>query len=184
MSSSLGKRRELDVMKLMMSDFTVEPNNDRIDEFNVVFHGPKESLYEGGVWKLHVRLPDAYPYKPPKIAFMNRIFHPNIHEHSGSICLNVINQSWSPMSDLLNVFEIFLPQLLLYPNPSHGLNLDAICLLINDKEQYEQKVKEYRDLYAKEVDVIGSSNSDEIGDKDASDDEDASSDDESADAKA
>ncbi|XP_074316896.1 ubiquitin-conjugating enzyme E2-23 kDa-like isoform X2 [Silene latifolia] len=168
----------------MMSNFSVELKDDRIDDFTVVFHGPKESLYEGGVWKLHVRLSDAYPFKPPKITFLNKIFHPNIDENSGSICLNVINHSWSPMSDLLNVFEIFLPQLLLYPNPSHGFNLDAINLLTKDKEQYEQKVKEYCALYAKEVDVIGSSNRDEIGDEDATDDEDASSDDESAEAKA
>ncbi|KAH9720120.1 UBC core domain-containing protein [Citrus sinensis] len=78
--SSPSKRRDMDVMKLMMSDYNVETINDGLNEFNVEFHG----LYEGGVWKIRVELPDAYPYKSPSIG-------------SGSVCLDVINQSWSPM---------------------------------------------------------------------------------------
>lgn len=44
-------------------------------------------------------------------------------------------------ADLLNVFEVFLPQLLLYPNPSDPLNGDAASLMMKDKALYEQKVK-------------------------------------------
>nr|XP_043635637.1 ubiquitin-conjugating enzyme E2 4-like isoform X2 [Erigeron canadensis] len=139
--SSPSKRREMDVMKLMMSDYVVDTPNDRLNEFSVEFHGPKGSFYEGGVWKVSVELPDAYPYKSPSIGFVNKIFHPNVDELSGSVCLDVINQSWSPMFDLLNIFEVFLPQLLLYPNPSDPLNSDAAALMMNDKKQYEEKVK-------------------------------------------
>ncbi|XP_051118566.1 ubiquitin-conjugating enzyme E2 5-like isoform X2 [Andrographis paniculata] len=151
--SSPSKRRDMDVMKLMMSDYTVETINDGINEFNVEFHGPKESPYEGGVWKVRVELPDAYPYKSPSIGFINKIFHPNVDELSGSVCLDVINQSWSPMFDLLNVFEVFLPQLLLYPNASDPLNGDAASLMMKDKAQYDQKVREYCERYAKKEHV-------------------------------
>lgn len=95
---------------------------------------------------------------------------------SGSVCLDVINQTWSPMfgmipsvfswlilscrlkyfgnwhcpracdlhlisPDLVNVFEVFLPQLLLYANPSDPLNGEAAALMMRDKATYEQRVR-------------------------------------------
>ncbi|XP_059651380.1 ubiquitin-conjugating enzyme E2 5 isoform X2 [Cornus florida] len=139
--SSPSKRREMDLMKLMMSDYKVEMINDGMQEFYVHFHGPNDSPYHGGVWKIRVELPDAYPYKSPSIGFVNKIYHPNVDEMSGSVCLDVINQTWSPMFDLVNVFEVFLPQLLLYPNPSDPLNGEAAAIMMRDRTAYEQRVK-------------------------------------------
>mmetsp|Transcript_1265 Transcript_1265/g.1478 ORF Transcript_1265/g.1478 Transcript_1265/m.1478 type:complete len:194 (+) Transcript_1265:434-1015(+) len=147
--ASPSKRREIDVMKLLMSDTKVELVEDSMSEFYVEFQGPKESPYEGGVWKVHVELPEAYPYKSPSVGFVNRIFHPNIDEMAGSVCLDVINQTWSPMFDLINVFEIFLPQLLLYPNPTDPLNGEAAALYMREPELYNKKVQEYVEKYAK-----------------------------------
>lgn len=44
-------------------------------------------------------------------------------------------------SDLINVFEVFLPQLLLYPNASDPMNADAADLMLKDPAAYEQKVR-------------------------------------------
>jgi ubiquitin-conjugating enzyme E2 H len=95
-----------------------------------------------------VEIQDSYPYKSPSIGFMNKIFHPNIDELSGSVCLDVINQTWSPMFDMLNIFEVFLPQLLRYPNPQDPLNGEAAALLMREPKNYDAKVKEYVTRYA------------------------------------
>ncbi|GAB7335509.1 hypothetical protein MBLNU13_g07857t1 [Cladosporium sp. NU13] len=160
--SSPKRRIETDVMKMLMSDYEVTLVNDNMQEFYVRFKGPEESKYPtapflGGLWKIHVELPDQYPYKSPSIGFVNRIFHPNIDELSGSVCLDVINQTWSPMYDMVNIFEVFLPQLLRYPNPTDPLNGEAAALLMKEPKAYDIKVKEYVAKYAtkEQVDEAG-----------------------------
>ncbi|PPQ72915.1 hypothetical protein CVT26_014578 [Gymnopilus dilepis] len=132
----------------LMSDYEVSLVNDNMQEFYVRFYGPAETPFAGGVWKIHVELPDQYPFKSPSIGFMNKIFHPNIDELSGSVCLDVINQTWSPMFDMINIFEVFLPQLLRYPNPNDPLNGEAAALLMRHPKEYEAKVKEYVQRFA------------------------------------
>ncbi|KAI8935529.1 Ubiquitin-conjugating enzyme E2 8 [Plenodomus lindquistii] len=158
--------------RMLMSDYEVTLVNDNMfvsliaqspQEFYVRFKGPEETPFQGGLWKIHVELPDQYPYKSPSIGFVNRIFHPNIDELSGSVCLDVINQTWSPMYDMINIFEVFLPQLLRYPNPTDPLNGEAAALLMREPKSYDAKVKEYVQKYA---------NKDTAEDLDDNDDDD------------
>eukprot|EP01134_Creolimax_fragrantissima_P007691 CFRG7691T1 len=180
--SSPKRRIETDVMKLMMSDHELTLVNDSMMEFFIFFDGPKDSPYEGGRWKIKCELPNGYPYKSPSIGFCNKIFHPNIDESSGSVCLDVINQTWSPMFDLLNVFETFLPQLLCYPNAADPLNGEAAALLLREPEAYKNRVKDYVKKYAspaalKEVEGAEADDDDEESElsemEDLTDEEDA-----------
>lgn len=42
---------------------------------------------------------------------------------------------------MINIFEVFLPQLLRYPNPSDPLNGEAAALMMREPKGYEAKVK-------------------------------------------
>ena len=157
-----NKRKQIDKKKILLAGFEIEESkSENPNEFYITnFKGPKESLYEGGNWKLHIQLPENYPYKSPSIGFVNKIYHPNVDEKSGTICLDVINQTWSPLFELKNIFEEFLPQLLLYPNPKDPLNPDAADLLLHNKSKYEEKVKKYVKMYANDEKNIEKKNSD------------------------
>lgn len=50
--------------------------------------------------------------------------------------------------DLINIFEVFLPQLLRYPNPADPLNGDAAALLLREPLGYDRKVREYVKRFA------------------------------------
>ena len=52
------------------------------------------------------------------------------------------------MFDLTNIFETFLPQLLLYPNPADPLNGEAAALMLKDIEKYKRKVSDMVRKYA------------------------------------
>lgn len=43
--------------------------------------------------------------------------------------------------DMINIFEVFLPQLLRYPNPNDPLNGEAAALMMRHPKEYEAKVK-------------------------------------------
>ncbi|MBA0862988.1 hypothetical protein Goshw_015196, partial [Gossypium schwendimanii] len=57
--------------------------------------GPPDSPYSGGVFLVTIHFPPDYPFKPPKVAFRTKVFHPNINSN-GSICLDILKEQWSP----------------------------------------------------------------------------------------
>ncbi|KAB0792598.1 hypothetical protein PPYR_01852 [Photinus pyralis] len=143
---SAQKRAYTDVTKLLLNKHEVWMMNT--NEYFVKFLGPKETPYEGGVWKVRILIPSNYPFSSPSVSFVNKIFHPNVEETSGAVCLDVINQTWSPLYDLSNIFEVFLPQLLTYPNSRDPLNPEAATLCLFDNATFLKRVKLYVKKYA------------------------------------
>ena len=136
------KRITKDINKLKLA----EPNMhvlSELKELEFTLTGPKDTCYEGAKFTIYVYLPINYPFKSPSIAFRTKIYHPNIDAQSGAVCLDVINQKWSPSFSLVNIFDKFLPYLLTYPNPDDPLNRDAADNYKTNKRVYAAKVKEY-----------------------------------------
>uniref|UniRef100_A0A8D3CEF0 E2 ubiquitin-conjugating enzyme n=1 Tax=Scophthalmus maximus TaxID=52904 RepID=A0A8D3CEF0_SCOMX len=92
------------------------PVGDDMFHWQATIMGPNDSPYQSGVFFLTIHFPTDYPFKPPKVAFTTRIYHPNINSN-GSICLDILRSQWSPAltiskgSALLHLFPCFMPSL-------------------------------------------------------------------------
>uniref|UniRef100_A0A8D2B3L2 E2 ubiquitin-conjugating enzyme n=1 Tax=Sciurus vulgaris TaxID=55149 RepID=A0A8D2B3L2_SCIVU len=71
------------------------PVGDDLFHWQATIMGPNDSPYQGGVFFLTIHFPTDYPFKPPKVAFTTKIYHPNINSN-GSICLDILRSQWSP----------------------------------------------------------------------------------------
>jgi ubiquitin-conjugating enzyme E2 H len=123
------------------------------EELLFKFIGPPDTYYKDSIFEVYIYLPKNYPFKSPSIAFKTKIYHPNIDDRSGAICLNVINETWSPTYSLLNIYEMFLPQLLTYPNPDDPLNREAALYYKTNPRIYASKVKEFIVKYCEKNDT-------------------------------
>jgi ubiquitin-conjugating enzyme E2 D/E len=129
-----------------------------------------DSPYQGGVFFLTIHFPTDYPFKPPKVAFTTRIYHPNINSN-GSICLDILRSQWSPaltiskgkllqflQKNYLTWFWIFLAlsisvllsicSLLCDPNPDDPLVPEIARIYKTDREKYNELAREWTRKYA------------------------------------
>ncbi|CAD8161496.1 unnamed protein product [Paramecium octaurelia] len=108
--------------------------------------GPEGSPYQGGVFFLNIHFPTDYPFKPPKINFVTRIYHPNINQN-GAICLDILKDQWSPALTISKVL-LSISSLLTDPNPDDPLVPDIANIFKQDKNKYEQIAREYTKKHA------------------------------------
>ena len=121
-----------------------------------------DSPYSGGVFFLAIHFPTDYPFKPPKVNFTTRIYHPNINSN-GSICLDILRDQWSPALtiskgdsrsvpplNLLLTSTVLLSicSMLTDPNPDDPLVPEIAHVYKTDRSRYEATAREWTRKYA------------------------------------
>ena len=139
-------QKELIEMNTSLENCSAGLKNDNIFEWSGIIFGPKDSVYEGGIFNLDIVFPTDYPFKPPKIHFITKIYHPNISE-SGGICLDILKNQWSPALTISKVL-LSLSSMMVDPNPHDPLSPQAAREYLNDREFFNKKAKEWVKKYS------------------------------------
>ena len=90
--------------------------NDDLTELAGTIAGPPDTPYEGGTYHLEIKIPNTYPFNPPRVRFVTKIWHPNISSVTGAICLDILKDQWAAAMTLRTVL-LSLQALLAAPEP-------------------------------------------------------------------
>lgn len=79
----------------------------------------KEGFYKDILFQILIIVPKDYPFVPPKIFSLTKVFHPNIHIETGEIYLNLLKKTeWNPVLNL-NCILFALELLIIQPDISY-----------------------------------------------------------------
>ncbi|XP_022646752.1 ubiquitin-conjugating enzyme E2 T-like [Varroa destructor] len=124
--------------------------DDEIGHLEAIIDGPPDSPYEGGRFHVDLRLPVRYPFEPPALRVITRIFHPNI-DPQGRVCLSAIQLppkgTWKPA---LNVCAVLtsLRAIIAQPTAEDPLMADVAELLQNDRAEFDRTARKWTQMHA------------------------------------
>ncbi|GAA5976528.1 hypothetical protein JCM11641_001330 [Rhodosporidiobolus odoratus] len=130
-------------------------NDNNVYEWQAAIDGPPESPYDGGRFNLRITLPSDYPFRPPKVQFMTKIYHCNINAQGG-ICLDILKNQWSPALSIVKVL-LSVASLLADPNPHDPLVPDIAQRYLKNRKDHDKQAKEWTQKYAIPIPKVTSS---------------------------
>ena len=125
-----------------------------IDEANAAhlvgsISGPEDTPYHKGLFKIDIVIPGDYPFTPPKMKFITKIWHPNISSQTGAICLDILKDAWSPALTIKTAM-LSLQALMCAPEPSDPQDAEVAGMYQRNYEQWVSTAKFWTESYARE----------------------------------
>lgn len=118
---------------------------DRYQNMNGILKQPTtqdNAPYNKGAFRIEINFPAEYPFKPPKICFKTKIYHPNIDE-KGQVCLPIISaENWKPATKTDQVLNSLIA-LVNDPEPEHPLRADLAEELLKDRKKFFKNAEDF-----------------------------------------
>ncbi|KAK2726980.1 hypothetical protein QYM36_007725 [Artemia franciscana] len=109
--------------------------------------GPPDTPYDGGKYNLEIVIPDDYPFDPPKVKFLTKIWHPNISSVTGAICLDILKTQWAASMTVRSVL-MSIQALLASPEPDDPLDAIVAGQYKQSYETYKKTAIHWNNIYA------------------------------------
>jgi ubiquitin-conjugating enzyme E2 D/E len=148
MLSTRIKQEIKDLQENPVQNCSAGPIADDITKWQATIFGPEDTPYQGGIFKLNINFTKDYPFKPPKIYFVTKIYHCNVNLQGG-ICLDILKENWSPALTISKVL-LSICSLLAEPNPDDPLVPEIAELLRENKAQHDSEARTFTLQYANE----------------------------------
>ena len=114
--------------------------------WQITMLGPQDTPYAGGLFFLTADFPNNYPKIGPEIRFKNKIYHLNVNEANGHVCISTLNdwQKENTMSEVLSlIFALFYKE-----NPESAYDKTKAHLFINNRAKFDENVRDWTRKYA------------------------------------
>ena len=126
-------------------------------EWEAEIKGPEATPYESGTFILSINFKKDYPYRPPSIYFLTKIFHRNIHSDGEICCLcfKLLHDNWDQNLSIIEILTEII-NLLKFPNfeiRPHGKDFKQMedcyyCYYMNNIPYYNKIANEWTLKYA------------------------------------
>ena len=73
-------------------------------QWTVYMQGPLDTVWESGVFEIHLLIPQNYPNAPPTLKFADPVFHPNVSS-GGEVCCKLLQEQWLPAARIEQVLH-------------------------------------------------------------------------------
>ncbi|KNB46232.1 ubiquitin-conjugating enzyme family protein [Blastocystis sp. subtype 4] len=120
-----------------------------LENFILFVRGPKDTAFEGAFFKIHCHLTSNYPFNPPVMCFMTKVWHPNVSSVTGAICLDILKDKWTPAMNI-SIALLSIQALLTAAEPDDPQDWEVAEMYKKNPKEYEAKAREWVRLYAQE----------------------------------
>ncbi|GLD92130.1 hypothetical protein PINS_up000663 [Pythium insidiosum] len=97
--------------------------------------------YANGDFTFTVQIPPTYPFHPPTVMCLTRIWHPNIDVASGHVMMAILGKDWRPVLDIKTVL-LGLQLMLIEPGVEHVMNRIAAEHFERDRAGFHETIQQ------------------------------------------